>query len=281
MSIKIVVDSASDITFDESKELGLSFMPLTIFFGENEYKDNIDITNSQFYDFLEESEMLPKTSQVTPYAYEQEFQKIVDNGDIAIAITLSSDLSGTYSSAKIAAERFPGKVFVVDSKSGCIGEKILVLYALELVKANLDPEEIVKKLEEKKEKISIYFLLNTLENLYKGGRLSKMSAIAGTILSVKPIITIDNGFVVLAGKARGFKKGITMLNKMAESFEFDEGMPYMLGYSGNDTALLNQYISKDNTVFGKKLDEFPVSMMGSTIGTHIGPGSIGIAFFKK
>ena len=152
MGIKFVVDSASDFSYEEAKNLGITFLPLTVTINHKEYKDGIDITNEEFYKLLESNETLPKTSQVTPYQFEEAFKDIIDNGDTAIAITISSKVSGTYSSAHLAAENFPGKAFVIDSLSGSIGEKILLLHGLELAKSIDNAEDIVKELNSKREK---------------------------------------------------------------------------------------------------------------------------------
>ncbi|MBF1052713.1 MAG: DegV family protein, partial [Peptostreptococcus sp.] len=197
-------------------------------------------------------------------------------------ITLSSKLSGTYSSARLAAQSFPGKVFLVDSLSATIGEKILVLYALELTKTIDDPEEIVKRLEEKREKIGICYLLDTLEYLHKGGRLSAAQALAGSILSLKPLCTLTNGEVEVIAKARGVKKGMEKLAEVIKTADdYDPDMPAMLLYSGNDPKGLNKFKELYPDIFGKDIDSIPVAVMGSTIGTHVGPGTIGLAFFKK
>lgn len=283
MGIKIVVDSASDISYDEANDMGLVFLPLTITFGNKEYKDSIDITKDEFYDKLENDSELPKTSQVTPFQYEQAFEKIVEDGDIAIAITISSTLSGTYSSASIAANRFDGKVFVVDSFSGTIGERILVQYALELLKTESDPKKIVDELNRVKEKICIFFLVDTLEYLQRGGRVSKAASIAGALLSVKPILTInDDHEIVMAGKARGFKKGSNLLKEIAsDKGELDADKPFTVCYSGRDRSNLDKYIEKYEELFETNLHSIPVCQIGSTIGTHLGPNSVGIAFFVK
>lgn len=283
MGIKIVVDSASDISYDEANDMGLVFLPLTITFGNKEYKDSIDITKDEFYDKLENDSELPKTSQVTPFQYEQAFEKIVEDGDIAIAITISSTLSGTYSSASIAANRFDGKVFVVDSFSGTIGERILVQYALELLKTESDPKKIVDELNRVKEKICIFFLVDTLEYLQRGGRVSKAASIAGALLSVKLILTInDDHEIVMAGKARGFKKGSNLLKEIAsDKGELDADKPFTVCYSGRDRSNLDKYIEKYEELFETNLHSIPVCQIGSTIGTHLGPNSVGIAFFVK
>ncbi|SEN23731.1 DegV family protein [Peptostreptococcus russellii] len=283
MAIKIVVDSASDISYEEAEKMGLVFLPLTVTFGDEEYKDTIDISHDEFYDRLENGPILPKTSQVTPFQYEQAFEKIVENGDIAIAITIASSFSGTYSSASIAADRFDdGKVYVVDSFSGSVGERILIEYALELLKTETNPEKIVSELNRVKEKIVVLFLLDTLEYLQKGGRISKMTSIAGALLSVKPILTVENKNLVLAGKARGFKKGNNLLREIAiDKGEFDGDKPFAVCYSGKSRELLDKYLEKYEEIFETKLDFIPVYQIGSSIGTHAGPNAVGLAFFVK
>lgn len=283
MAIKIVVDSASDISYEEAEKMGLVFLPLTVAFGDEEYKDTIDISHDEFYDRLENGPILPKTSQVTPFQYEQAFEKIVKNGDIAIAITIASSFSGTYSSASIAANRFDDdKVYVVDSFSGSVGERILIEYALELLKTETNPEKIVSELNRVKEKIVVLFLLDTLEYLQKGGRISKMTSIAGALLSVKPILTVENKEIVIAGKARGFKKGNNLLREIAiDKGEFDGDKPFAVCYSGKSRELLDKYLEKYEEIFETKLDFIPVCQIGSSIGTHAGPNAVGLAFFVK
>ena len=282
MGIKFVVDSASDFSYEEAKNLGITFLPLTVTINHKEYKDGIDITNEEFYKLLESNETLPKTSQVTPYQFEEAFKDIIDNGDTAIAITISSKVSGTYSSAHLAAENFPGKAFVIDSLSGSIGEKILLLYGLELAKSIDNAEDIVKELNSKREKIAVYYLLDTLEYLQKGGRISKISSLAGALLSVKPIFTLEGGEVKLAGKARGFKKGHNMLKDLvSERGNVDTSKPSMLSYSGGNRDVLNKYLDKYREILKIDVDQLPVTQLGSTIGTHLGPNAIGIAFFLE
>lgn len=282
MGIKIVIDSASDISYEEAEKMGLVFLPLTVTFGDKEYKDSIDISQNEFYDKLENEGVLPKTSQATPFQYEQAFEKIISNGDTAIAITISSSVSGTYSSASIAANRFDGNAYVVDSNSASIGERILIEHALKLIKTESNPEKIVDELNRVKEKIVILFLLDTLEYLQKGGRISKAASIAGTLLSVKPILSFENSEIISVGKARGFKKGNNLLKEIAsKKGEFDGDKPFSICYSGKDRDMLDKYLEKYEELFETNLHSIPVCQVGSTIGTHLGPNSIGLAFFVK
>lgn len=282
MGIKFVVDSASEITQEEAKKMGIYCLPLTVAFGDEIFRDGIDINNEEFYNKLVTCKELPKTSQVTPFLYEEAFREIISEGHTPIAITLSSKVSGTYNSAVLASKQFNEDIYIIDTLNGSIGIKIFVEFALSLLEKYSNPNDIVKILEEKKEKLQIFYLLDTLEYLYKGGRLSRFSALAGTMLSVKPIVTLVNGKVELAGKARGFKKGNTMLTDIIKKKgEIDQDMPFMLTYSGNDPTIIDQYKPKCRELFDIDPDKIPITNLGSTIGTHMGPGTIGVAFFLK
>ena len=163
--IRLMIDSASDINKYEAESLGVILMPITITFGTKEYKDGVDIMPDEFYDKLFSSDVLPKTSQISPYVFEEEFEKYTANGDELIVITLSSRLSGTYNNAVNASEKFGGKVVVVDSLNACVGERLLCLYALSLIKNGEDMQSIVAKLESEKLKINVIAVLDTLEYL--------------------------------------------------------------------------------------------------------------------
>lgn len=282
MSIKLIIDSASDISPEEAKELGLEFVPLKISFEDKDYLDGNTLSKVEFYRKLKTANKLPKTSQVTPYDFEQSMGKLISEGHTVIVITLSSTLSGTYSSAQIAASNYPDdKVYVVDSMNASIGEGLLVKYALDLVAQGLDAVEIVKLLEEKKKNIKLMFLMDSLDSLYKGGRLSKIEAMTGSILSIKPILSLEDGKIVLAGKARGSKKAAAAHVDLAvKQGEIDLSMPHCLAYSGEDKPSEHS-LKAYETLFTKPIDQVDVTMMGCTIGTHVGFGAIGIAFFAK
>ena len=282
MAVRLVIDSASDIEYSMAMEKGWVFLPITVSFGEEQLKDGIDINASSFYDRLIESDVMPVTSQITPYVYQQTFDKIIESGDTPIVITLSSKLSGTYQSACVAAENAAAKVYVIDSLNAALGESLIVEYADRLVRQGLSPEEIVEKVEEKKEKIRLLALLDTLEYLKKGGRISSAVAFAGALLSIKPVIAVEDGEVKLVGKARGSKNGNNLLAEMIRNCGgIDYSMPYTLAYSGNSDALLKKYLEDSKHLWAEDADKMPVMRIGATIGTHVGPGAIGVAFFVK
>lgn len=280
--IKIIVDSASDVVKNEADERGIYLMPLKVRFGDEEYSDGVDITKTEFFEKLIESAELPQTSQVNEYAWEEGFAALTADGSEVIAITISSKLSGTYSSAVKAAKKFGGKVYVVDSIQACIGERVLLDYALRLVGEGKSAAETVKELNEKKHKIQLLAVLDTLKYLRKGGRISSVAAIAGELLSIKPVISIVKGEIKLLGKAMGSKKSNNLLNQLVEKcggIDFD--MPYALAYSGLSDLYLQKYLNDSAHLWKDKTDYIPSYMIGSTIGTHAGPNAIAVSFFAK
>ena len=170
----------------------------------------------------------------------------------------------------------------MDSLNVCLGEQILVLYAVRLRDQGLSAKEIAEKLEEKKKDVCVLAVFDTLEYLKQGGRISKTAAWAGNILSIKPVIAIEKGDVVILGKARGSKNGNNILiQEVKNKNGIDFSMPYMLGYSGLDDSLLQKYIADSADLWASQTKELPVSTIGSTIGTHAGPGAICVSFFHN
>ena len=280
MSVRIIVDSTADLLPEVASRL--TVVPLSIRFGDREYVQGVDITNAQFYEMLVESDTLPTTSQATPYQFEIAFREAVDAGDTVVAITLSAKLSGTYQSAVIAAAEFPGRVFVIDSASAAIGTGILIEYALQLVDEGLSAEEIAQKLLAQRERIYVVAMLDTLEYLKKGGRISKTVAFAGELLSIKPVVSIEGGEVKLLGKARGSKQGNNLLVKQIQAAGgVDFSMPLLLGYTGLSDVLLQKYITDSAILWESYRKELPRTLIGSVIGTHVGPGAVAVAFFSK
>ena len=282
MSIRLVIDSASDLTPEEAGARGAYYMPMTVRIGSAEYKDRIELSAVEFYEKLVETSDLPQTSQITMYEFGRVFEEIIAAGDTPVAITISSKLSGTYQCAAMAAAEFPGKAYAVDSLNACIGEKILVERAFELIEEGLSAEELVNALDEEKNDICLLALLDTLEYLKKGGRISAAVALAGGLLSIKPVISVEKGEVVCVGKARGSKHGNNLLNEFIDrkgGVDFEK--PVVLGYSGLDDRLLQKYIVDSEKLWKDKTDSLPISVIGSTIGTHVGPGAVAVAFFAK
>lgn len=282
MAVKLVVDSASDISKKEAEELGIHMISMSILFGDRTYMDGVELSGKDFFEKLIESDELPTTSQINMFQFEECFSELTTDGSDVVAITLSSKLSGTYAGAVSAAGSFPGKVFVVDSLNASLGERILIQYAVRLLRGGASAKEIVEKLNEARGRIKLMALLGTLEYLQKGGRISAVTAMSGAILQIKPVIAIMDGEVKIVGKAMGSKKGNNLLTQMIEkSGGIDFGMPYATAYSGMDDSLLQKYIKDSISLWEDDLDHIPSYCIGSTIGTHIGPGAIAVAFFAK
>lgn len=277
MNIHIIVDSASDIT-DQTRE-DLTVLPMTISFGSAQYQDGVNLTHQKFYEMLIESDELPTTSQITPYEFETAIKNVLSEETSVIIITMSSKLSGTYQSACIAASEFDKNVYVVDSENVTVGERALIEYALRLKDQGLDAASIVDKLNTDKKNIHLVALLDTLEYLKKGGRVGKAAAFAGGILSIKPVIAIEDGEVTFLGKARGSKQGNNFLALKIKECGIDSGKPYFLGNTGLNDTLLRKYIEDSKELWQDHADSLAISTVGGTIGTHVGPGAIAVAFF--
>ena len=282
MSVRIVIDSASDITKEKADALGLDLMPLKTIFGDEEYLDGVTLSHHEFYERLIESGIFPTTSQIPPHEFEHKFKEIKEAGDTAVVITLSSLLSGTYQSAHLALDGYEDCIHLVDSKNLCIGEQNLVMYAIRLRDQGCSAEEIVSELEDKKSKICVLAVFDTLEYLKRGGRLSSTAAWAGNLLSIKPVISVEKGEIVILGKARGSKNGNNLLiQQVAAHGGIDFTMPHCLGYTGLDDTMLQKYLKDSASLWDGKvaIEDIPISTVGSTIGTHAGPGAIAVSFF--
>ncbi len=282
MSVKIVVDSACDLTKQRADALDLTFLSLKTIFGGEEYSDGITMSHREFYEKLIESGDMPSTSQIPPHDFEEVFAQIKKDGDTAVVITLSAKLSGTFQSAAIAREGYEDCVFLVDSETVSLGEQILVLLACRLRDEGRSAADIAQILEERKRDIRLIALLDTLEYLRRGGRISGAAAIAGNLLSIKPVITVKEGEVAILGKARGSKNGNNMLiQEINKTNGIDFSLPFVLGYTGLDDSLLQKYIADSEALWKGQVSDLPITTIGSTIGTHAGPGAIGVAFFAR
>ena len=277
--VKIITDSIADFTREEAAGLGLGVVHLRTRFGDEEYIDGVDITPHQFYEKLVESDVLPTTSQPSPAEFEAAFASALEEAGEVVAITISSALSGTYQSAVIAAEAFGDRVRVVDSLSASIGEQVIVRRAAQLAAEGLSAAELAGRIEAERGDVCVLALLDTLEYLKRGGRISAAAAFAGGVLAIKPVITLRDGAVVMAGKARGSKNGGNLLNQFAEKRGIDFSRPYLLGYTGLSDALLMKYAADSGELWRAYAEELPVTAIGSVIGTHGGPGAIAVAFF--
>ncbi len=279
MKVHILCDSSTDVAESYRKEI--TRIPLTVRFGQEEYFDEITLDRETFYEKLACAQELPTTSQATPGQFHQYFREIAEQGDSAVVITLSSSFSGTYQSACIAAEEY-AHIYVVDSQSVAIGAGVLAQYAVECSRKGMSAEEIVRELEAKRRDTHVIALLDTLEYLKKGGRISKTVALAGGMLNIKPVVTVQDGAVALIGKARGSKNGNNLLvEKIQACGGVDFTKPVLLGYTGTSSALLDQYVRDSHALWEDAVDQLPRQLISGVIGTHVGPGAVAVAFFGK
>ena len=295
MGIRIISDSTTEISQEEAQELGIDIVPLRSIFGQEVYLDGIDLSPEEFYEKLEEAEELPTTSQPAPHDFEQVFRRAQAAGDQIIVLTIASKLSGTYQSACIARDACGGGgagggdgsgddngsnasgIWIIDSETTTLALKMLVLRALELRDEGKTAEEIVRTIESEKSSIYLFALIDTLEYLHKGGRLSRGSAIAGTLMKVKPIISLTHGEIKAIGKSLGMKKGYRELFRLTEEaggIDFEK--PFAIGYTSNRERF-EQFKQVGEAHWSGRTPE--IASIGSVVGTHAGPGAVAVAFF--
>ena len=274
--IRILTDSSADILPAEAARMGVEVVPLTVTFEDGTVlRDGIDQTSDEFYAKLAVCDKLPTTSQPSPDAFIPHFEEAMAAGDTTIAILISGELSGTLQSARIAAQTVEYEdIHFIDSRNATLGLRLLVELALKL-----RDEGIVEELEKAKQRIRLLAIVDDLKYFRKGGRLPAAAAFAGAVLGIKPVVSVVEGKVVLAGKARGLPGAYVALFKlMDEQGGLDSSMPYVLGYTARRKGAepLHRYLTSN-----LKLPACPLYHIGVAVGTHAGPGACGIAFFAK
>lgn len=280
MGIRIVIDSTSDVTQDIIDKYDLKVVPLTVNFENESYLDKVELSTSEFFHKLVNSEKLPTTSQANPGAFVEAFSEVLMEGDQVLGIFVASEFSGTYDSARIAKDMIGNdNIRLVDSKSVCLGTFSLILEAIELVNKNKSIDEIVDELEKVKGKIVAVAGLDTLKYLEKGGRLSKGQAVVGTLLNIKPILEIKDGKLEVIEKIRGKNKTIKWIDEWIEKNNFDlSNKTVLLFYAQN----YEQLKALRETIEEKyKIKNIIEQEIGAVIGTHAGPGVLGIGFLNK
>lgn len=280
MKIRLIVDSASDLSEKEAKELGVGLVSLTVKFGDELYHDGRDITKDEFYKLIGERDDFPQTGTPSPEAFKIAFDKIKESGDKAICITLTSDTSATYQSAMLAREGYEDIIHIIDSKTASLGERAFLEFALRKIEEGLEYEELIKLLEEKRDDAHIFAYVDTLEYVQKGGRVSKLAGMIGGILKIKPILGVTKeGKIEIFEKARGMKAGLQKLDKLLEENGGYRAKKLFISYSGTNTENMDKFLEiyKDKIDFDK-LDK---SQLGITIGAHAGPGTVCVAFVKE
>jgi len=280
MSIRILTDSTSDILPQEARERGIMVVPLQVTFGEESFRDNLDITHREFYEKLAGAQQLPTTSQPTPEQFLPYFEQAKEGGDTLICILLAANLSGTVQSAKIAKELCDySDIHIVDSTQAIIGLRMLVDLACQLVEQGRSAREIVAELEQAKSRVRLYAMVDTLEYLHKGGRLPASVAVVGTLLKVKPLLTLKDGTLGMIGKGMGTKDALRSLMKIVgEQLNSDPRLPIYFGYTSGEGAC-GQFRELVEEKFHPR--QVQTHSVGAVIGAHVGPGAAVLGFLER
>ncbi|MBL76216.1 MAG: fatty acid-binding protein DegV [Chloroflexi bacterium] len=276
MPIKIVTDSTSDIPEDLANSLGITVVPLTVFFGEEAYKDKIEIHHDEFFDRLQNGGILPRTTQPSVGDFIDAYKPLVEEGHEILSIHISEKVSGTLNSARLACEEFPNaKIEILDSKLASLGLALVVKAAAEVANSGANMETVLKVANDVASRVDLFFVLNTLEYLQKGGRIGKAQALVGSLLSVKPILKCVDGEVHPYEKLRTRQKAVQRLQDIASESSPYEEVAFIYQAHGEETDRL--------TAFLEPLSENPLirGRIGPVIGTYTGPNVVGIALLNK
>ena len=277
--IRILVDSAADFSAEEAKACNMELVPINITFEDKNYLDGIEITKDEFYELLTSSEVFPKTAQPSPQDFLDVFEDVKEKGDQLVYISLSSALSGTFQSATLAKSMVEyDEIYLVDSLSATRAIRLMAEYACKLREEGKDAAMIAQELEAFRSRVVILAAVDTLEYLYKGGRLSKAAAAVGELANLKPIITVtQEGKMAVPAKALGRNKALSTLVKMVTEKDIDTTFPIYSIYAVGEenTEKLEEKLGKEGVRVTKRLQ------IGSTIGCHVGPGAFGVIFVTK
>lgn len=275
--IKIITDSTSDLPKGIAKAYDIEVLPLTIFFDKDEYKDWLDIAPKVFFERMRNSEKLPTTSQVNPNNFKEKYESFLKDYDEIISIHLSSDASGTYNSAMIAREMVSeDRITVIDTRNYTYGFGQMVVQAAKMAEEGKTKEEIISRINYLIDNVKTLFVVDTLEYLRKGGRLSATKATIGTLLNLKPILTVDNGKIVAIDKARGMKKALKRIVEIMQEQGVDlKNQKVKIGHADNQENL-REFEDAIEEAYGKyEVEEFEI---GCVIGVYCGPGTVVIHY---
>ena|GEM_PF-8262 len=275
--VKILADSTCDINLEGAAQLNATILPMSISFGDKLYRQYVDLSSSDFYKLLAESKALPVTSQLTPFTLEQSYREATSGGDEVVAIHLSSALSGTYQSAVLAAREVPG-VYAVDSRSATIGSALLVRIASNLRDTGMEAAEIARRLAILGERVIVIAYIPTLKYLVRGGRLSVTAGIIGSMLNTYPLISVRDGVVKNEGKVRGKKLACLEIARRVKAEGIDEEYGVVFGHAAAPEDMEKLKDTLADIVANCESSDYEI---GAVIGTHTGPGAVGIAFIKR
>ncbi|MGN8647389.1 DegV family protein [Gracilibacillus sp. HCP3S3_G5_1] len=280
MKVAVITDSTAYISDSDRKEKNIHMVPLSVVFGNDSFREEIDITTEEFYQKVKEVDQLPKTSQPSIGLITEKLNDLAKDYDQAIFITLSSGISGTFQSVVTAKSMVEGiEVFPFDSEISCMAQGFYALEAAEMAEQGQDAEMIIARLEEIKESLRAYFMVDDLSHLHRGGRLNGAQALIGSMLQVKPILHFEHTKIVPFEKIRTKKKA---LKRIFELFEEDAstGVPIRATVIHSNRETEAEEIKKQlETQFNNV--EISISYFGPVIGTHLGEGSLGVGWYKK
>ena len=279
-NLKIICDSLADVPENLIKRYDIEIIPLTIRINDIEYKDGVNITNEEFYKLIKESNEIPKTSQATYIQFQEIFKKYIDEGKRILYISGSSKVTGTYQSAMMAKNDLEGEIYLFDSLNLSYGCGAQVVTACEMNEENKSIEEILKKLEEIRDNILVLFAVDNLDFLKKGGRLSASKAVIGSMLSIKPILQMKDGFIVNIDQARGHKKVIAkMINMVKDNINSDINKK-RIGIAHGDNEVEFERL-KETIKNQFNFNSITEAKIGPSIGSHTGAGTIGVCMWNK
>lgn len=276
--VKIITDSTCDFSAEAAASIGLTMVPLKVNIDGKQYVEGVDITGPQFYELLGKAKKLPTTSQPSPEEFLVHFEKVKEAGDSAVVFTISSALSGTFQSANIAKEMCGyDDIYIIDTLSATIGIQLFINRAVQMRESGSTAKEIADYMQPFAQKVTILAIVDTLEYLHKGGRLSRSKSVIGTLLNVKPIIDVSRGNIEVPATNRGAEKSVASLLKLYSGAGVDEDWPVIWGYTGS-LPLIETY---KKHLPQNYQNDFGDNGIGAVIGTHIGPGAMAIAFMRK
>ena len=276
--IRIITDSAADFEPTELEQMSIACIPLTVMFGTAEYQENVSLSKTEFYDLLRTSGEFPKTAQASPQVLTDLFKSAHAAGDEAIYITISSGFSGTYQNAEMLRQKLnlPG-CYVVDSENGTGGQRMLVEYAVRLRDEGKSAAEIVAALEAMRKRVVLYACMDTLEYLYRGGRISGVVYRVGSLAQIKPILQVDNeGKLAIPAKAMGMKKGMAFMCEKVQELPPDGEFPFYVMYT--DDRVNGVVLAERIRALGIDVPEERIINVGAAIGSHIGPKACGLVY---
>ena len=277
MPVKVVTDSGADLPEKLVKELGITVVPIYVRFGDTVYRDRVDISEDEFYERLTHDPVHPNTTQPTPQDFAEVYQKLSAEADGIVSIHIAGKLSGTCNSALMAKDTLEVKcpIEVVDSETLSMSLGLIVIAAAEMAKAGESMDKIVAAAREAIPKSSLFFLLDTLEYLKRGGRIGKAKALLGSVLNVKPMLTMKDGELVPVGQARSRAKGMDKLFDYAKNAGDIKDLAVVYNTTPDEAQALAERLG---SVFDK--EKMRMSRVGPGLGSHGGPGAILVAFRK-